>query len=60
VADVQSDFWIACGTCEAGQTCAAGFGGTYCVAPCPGQPCPPSGPAVPYCDEYGGVHCSSQ
>jgi hypothetical protein len=50
-------FSASCGTCAAGQKCAPGHGGEYCVAPCPGQPCPPSGPQVPYCDAYGGVHC---
>jgi hypothetical protein len=50
-------FSATCGTCAAGQKCASGHGGEYCVAPCPGQPCPPSGPQVPYCDAYGGVHC---
>jgi hypothetical protein len=54
---VRDAFSASCGTCEAGQKCAPGHGGEYCVAPCPGQPCPPAGPQVPYCDAFGGVHC---
>jgi hypothetical protein len=56
---VRDAFSASCQNCAAGQRCAPGYGGEYCVAPCPGQPCPPSGPQVPYCDAYGGVHCMS-
>lgn len=60
IRDSQSEFSTTCGVCESGQTCAPGYAGTYCVVPCPGQPCPGSGPRVPYCDTFGGVHCLSQ
>jgi hypothetical protein len=58
--DASSDYRASCNACDGGRTCAPGYGGAYCVAPCPGQPCPPSGPPVPYCDAYGGVHCMMQ
>jgi hypothetical protein len=60
IRDAQTDYSASCGTCEAGSMCASGYRGTYCVHSCPGQRCPPSGPQVPYCDSYGGVHCLSQ
>ena len=42
--------------CTADEQCVDGPRGTYCVHPCPGQPCPQPD-LVPYCDRTGAVIC---
>jgi hypothetical protein len=42
--------------CTSDELCVEGPQGTYCVHPCPGQPCPD--PALEsYCTREGGVIC---
>ena len=42
--------------CTAEEQCVEGPQGTYCVHPCPGQPCPRPD-MESFCDRNGGVIC---
>ncbi len=43
--------------CTPEEECMQGPDGTYCVHPCPGQPCPPGTNGESFCTKTGGVIC---